>query len=116
MKPPTDASMLRGIIRVYSIAARDLGRPPQKIDELTAIYAQADPDPSKYVRSARDGQEFVVAWGVDLRNTPGDTVIAYERKGVDGKRMVVTADSSILEVAEDDLASLKFPKGHKLGS
>ena len=73
-----------------------------------------DPDPSKYVRSPRDGEEFIVVWGLDLSRTSGDTVVAYERKGVDGKRMVVTADSNIREVTGDELRQLKFPKDHKL--
>jgi hypothetical protein len=111
--PPTDSSMLRGIIRVYAIATRDLGRPPQNIEELKAVYQQADPDPAKYVRSARDGEEFVVVWGLRLSSTEPDTVVAYERKGVDGKRMVVTADSKILEVTQEEFANLKFPKNHK---
>jgi hypothetical protein len=111
--PPTDQSNLRGIVRVYGIAARDLGRPPQKIEDLTAIYRQADPDPEKYVRSARDGQEFVVVWGLNIESAPADMVVAYERTGVDGKRMVVTADGMIREVTTDDIAQLKFPKNHK---
>jgi hypothetical protein len=111
--PPTDPSMLRGIIRIYAIATRDLGRPPQNIEELKAIYAQVDSDPSKYVRSNRDGEEFVVVWGLVLENSPADMVVAYERKGADGKRMVVTVDGMVREVSADEFAKLKFPKNHK---
>jgi hypothetical protein len=107
--------MLRGITRVYAIATRDLGRPPKNMDELKAVYAQADPDPSKYVRSARDGEEFVVAWGVNLRNAPEDMVLAHERTGVDGKRMVVMLNGMVREVTAEEFATLKFPKGHKPG-
>ncbi len=105
--------MLRGIIRVYSIASRDLGRPPKSIDELKAVYAGADPDPDKFFRSTRDGEEFVVVWGLDLNNAPADMVVAHERTGVNGKRLVVTADSKITEVSEDEFGKLRFPKGHK---
>jgi hypothetical protein len=111
-KPP-DESNLRGIVRVYGIATRDLGRPPKSMDELTAIYAQADPDPSKYVRSPRDGEELVVVWGLDLERQPADMVVAYERKGADGKRMVVTADNIVRDVTNDEFAKLKFPKDYK---
>jgi hypothetical protein len=111
--PPTDTNMLRGIIRVYSIASRDLGRPPKSIDELKAVYAGADPDPDKFFRSTRDGEEFVVVWNLDLNNAPGDMVVAHERTGVDGKRLVVTADSNIKEVSEEEFDKLKFPKNHK---
>jgi hypothetical protein len=85
------------------------------MDELKAVYAQADPDPSKYVRSARDGEEFVVVWGLNLKSMPADTVLAYERSGVDGKRMVVTLNGEVREVSEDEFRALKFPKGHKPG-
>jgi hypothetical protein len=113
--PPTDSSMLRGIVRIYGIAARDLGRPPKSMDELKAVYAQADPDPSKYVRSARDGEEFVVVWGLNLEGLPPDTVLAYERTGLDGQRMVVTLDGAVREVSREEFAKLKFPKNHKPG-
>jgi hypothetical protein len=81
---PTDVTLLRGIIRVYATAANELGRPPQKMDELRAILAPVDKDTDKYLRSKRDGEEFVVVWGQDLDHLPGDTIVAYERKGIDG--------------------------------
>jgi hypothetical protein len=111
-KPP-DESYLRGIVRTYGTAARDLGRPPTTIEEIKAIYAPVDPDPGKYVRSPRDGEEFVVVWGLDLDRASADTVVAYERKGADGKRMVVTADSTVKEVTDDELKQMKFPKEYK---
>ena len=111
-KPP-DESNLRGIVRVYGIATRDLGRPPKNMGELTAIYAQADSDPEKYVRSPRDGEVLVVVWGLDIERQPADMVIAYERKGADGKRMVVTADSIVRDVTNDEFTKMKFPKDYK---
>jgi hypothetical protein len=111
-KPP-DESNIRGIVRVYGIAARDLGRPPKSMEELKAVYAPVDPDTSKYVRSPRDGEEFAVVWGLNLQNASADTVIAYERKGADGKRMVVTADSTVRDVTDDEFHQLKFPKNYK---
>jgi hypothetical protein len=113
VNPPPDESYLRGIVRTYVIAARDLGRAPKSIDEIKAVYAPADPQPDKYVRSPRDGEEFVVVWGLDLNRAPGDSVVAYERKGADGKRMVVTADSIVKEVTDDELRQMKFPKDYK---
>jgi hypothetical protein len=105
--------MLRGIIRVYSIASRDLGRPPKNIEELKAVYAGADPDPGRFFRSTRDGQEFVIVWNLNLNSAPGDIVVAHEQTGVDGKRLVITADSNINEVSEEEFGKLKFPKDHK---
>jgi hypothetical protein len=111
--PPTDSSMLRGIIRIYSTAARDLGRSPKNIDELKAVLAPVSKDPSEYLRSTRDGEEFAVVWGLNLATAPPDTVLAYERKGIDGKRMVVTVAGDLREVTPAEFAAIKFPKDYQ---
>lgn len=113
--PPTDTNMLRGIIRYYAAAAGELGRPPQKMEELKSILAPLTSEPDKYLRSTRDGEEFVVVWGLHLHQLPLDTIVAYERTGVDGKRFVVNLDGVVREVAADEFAKLKFPKGHTPG-
>ncbi len=41
------------------------------MEEMKAIYAALDPDPSKYVSSPRDGEEFIVVWGLDLEQDFG---------------------------------------------
>jgi hypothetical protein len=113
VNPPPDESYLRGMVRAYSTAARDLGRPPKDIEEIKAVFTPLGSDSPKYVRSPRDGEEFVVIWGLDLNSAPGHSVVAYERKGADGKRMVVTADSTVKEVSDDELRQMKFPKDYK---
>jgi hypothetical protein len=82
------------------------------MDELKAVLAGAVDDPSPYFRSTRDGQDYVVVWGLQLDTIPADTIIAYERTGVDGKRMVINRDGQAKEVSKEEFASLKFPKGH----
>ena len=52
-------------------------------------------------------------FGLDLNRAPGDMVVAHERTGAGGKRLVVTADSNIREVSEAEFGQLKFPKDHK---
>jgi hypothetical protein len=111
--PPTDPNMLRGIVRIYGIAFNELHRPPQNIDELKAILAPVTSEPDKYLRSTRDGEEFAVVWGLQFDQTAPDTVVAHEKKGVDGKRMVVTADGTISEVSAEEFAKLKFPENYK---
>lgn len=114
--PPTpdDPSRLRGITTLYSLAARELGRPPKNVDELKAILAPATDDPSIALTSTRDQQEFVIVWGLDLtgRQANSDTIVAYERTGVEGKRMVVDCRGEVREVTPDEFKQLKFPKGH----
>jgi hypothetical protein len=111
--PPKDSNNLRGIIRCYVTATGNLGRPPKNMDELKAVLAGLVDDPSPYFRSTRDGEEYVVVWGLQLGALPADTIIAYERTGVDGKRMVINRDGVAKEVSKEEFAGLKFPKGHK---
>src|SRR5262245_9262933 len=63
VKPPPDTSALRGITRYYQTAAGQLGRPPKQMSELRAVVATLTDEPDKYLRSTRDGEEFVVVWG-----------------------------------------------------
>jgi hypothetical protein len=112
--PADDFGNLRGIARVYAMAHRNLGRPPQRAEELKAILAPAMKDPSSVFRSQRDGEEYVIIWGLDVmgREFNSTTPLAYERKGVDGKRLVVNCRSEVTEVADAEFAKLKFPRGH----
>jgi hypothetical protein len=110
--PPKDSNNLRGIIRCYVTATGNLGRPPKNMDELKAVLVGLVDDPSPYFRSTRDAEEYVVVWGLQLDSVPADTIIAYERTGVDGKRMVITRDGVAKEVTKEEFAGLKFPKGH----
>ena len=109
---PPDTSALRGIIRYYSTAASELGRPPQNMEELKAVLAPLTIEPDKYLRSTRDGEEFVVVWGLQLHQQSPNTIIAYERRGVDGKRLVLDLNAMVREVTPEEFAKLKFPKGH----
>ena len=112
---PTHSDLMRGVVSTYSMAQHNLGRPPKSMDELKAIMAPLVKDPERYFRSERDGEEFVVVWGQNLDTAPDDTVVAYERKGVDGKRMIVNRAGDTREVTAEEFAQLKFPKGHTPG-
>jgi hypothetical protein len=60
----------------------------------------------------------VILWGVDYRTykTSGDPaslpVLAYEKHGKDGKRLVLQYRYVTL-VTDEELAGLPFPKGHR---
>jgi hypothetical protein len=113
VQTPPDTSALRGIIRFYVTAAGELGRPPKNMDELKSVLAPLTNEPDKYLRSTRDGEEFMVVWGLNLYQQPPDTIVAYERKGVDGKRLVLDVNAMVREVTPEEFAKLKFPKGHR---
>ena len=113
--PPNDANNMRGIIRYYATATRQLGRPPAKMEELEAVLAGAVENPSEFFTSTRDGKVYAVVWGLKVDSLPEDTIIAYEREGVDGKRMVMPISGEPREVTEEEFAQIDFPKSHKPG-
>jgi hypothetical protein len=111
-----------------------LNRPPQSKDELLpdiklVLSTSVDPDnpemtsettmnPADVLRSANDGEEFVIHWGVDVRemNLAGPRsqlpVLAYEKRGKDGKRLILQI-RFVREVMDEQFADLPFPTGVK---
>ena len=113
--PPDEAS-LKGLATIYVYAAADLGRPPRSIEELQPIFKKASiEDPTSMLSSTRDGQPYVIIWGLDLagRYNGTDVPFAYEREGLDGVRLVINCSHQIEEVSEEDFAKLNWPEGHK---
>ena len=68
------------------------------------------------MRSPRDEQPLVICWGVDTmkrmpwaKTTP---VLAYEARGVNGSRYVLTAIHSVELMPDADFRAASFPPGH----
>jgi len=110
---------LQRIGAAYSaVAAR--GRPPRRAADL-AKDLQAGPDqqnPSDILRSPNDNQEYVIVWGVDFRTLAAqrggnlDVVLAYERTGKDGKRLVLKPPALVSPMTEEEFRAASFPPGH----
>lgn len=98
---------LSGVVTTYLAATRDLGRPPKEYSELEAIYAPISATPAEYLTSKRDGEKFVVVWGINLARSAPDTVIAYEKVGVNGKRMLVTLNGEVREVTDAEISKIE---------
>lgn len=125
--PVTPSSKhLSAIGAAYAQATTALDRGPQSKDELMP-YLQQEPDPDdpdkpvqnididQVFRSPNDDQDYVILWGVDLREYPGRRqapVIAYEKQGKDGKRVVLQGRWAHT-VSDDRLADLPFPMGFR---
>lgn len=113
---PVDHASLQGLVTIYVYAAAELGRPPQSVDELQSTFEKASiEDPSQMLTSTRDGQPFVIIWGLDVtgRYAGADAPIAYEREGLDGVRLVVTCGLQVLEVSDAEFADLHWPEGYE---
>jgi hypothetical protein len=116
---PASVFQLKLIAQAYAQATESLERPPNNKQEILEFLKDKGYDnPEDILRSKVDGEEFVIHWGVDYRNVgPGSRpatlpVLAYEKVGKDGKRQVLQF-RYVSQVADEDLASLPFPKPYK---
>jgi hypothetical protein len=110
-----DESKLRGIARVYVMAARDLGRPPANKEELMTILAPAMKNPDRVFRSSRDREDFVIIWGLDMtgKDLNSRTLLAHEQKGVNGKRLVLLCNGEVAELPEEQFTQFASSQAHK---
>ena len=104
-----DGKRLGAIAFAYQRAGEQLGRPPQSVADLQPHLKMAG-DPAELLRSPRDGQPYVIVWGVDLeapfeRELP---VIAYEQRGAGGERMVLNL-MGIVPLTDAEFAALALP-------
>ena len=99
----------------YMRFSADQKRPPQNVDELKPFLAELG-NADDILRSPRDGQPFVVCWGVDMTQPPASAaksmpVVAYEKQGVNGRRYVLTAPFRKVEVLSDqEFRQASFPR------
>jgi hypothetical protein len=114
-KIPNEQQNILYILRAYCKFNGDQQRTPVTLDELKPLLKEFG-DPEKIILSPRDGQPYVLVGGLDISRVPSGgvlPVVAYERKGVDGKRQVIDLRGSIRLLAPDEFKKLKFPSSHK---
>jgi hypothetical protein len=91
--------------------------PPKSIEDLKPFLAEAG-DPAEILRSPDDGENYVICWNVALlkpvtwaHSTP---VLAYEKRGTDGRRYVLTTLRSVELLTDEEFRQASFPPDHKL--
>jgi hypothetical protein len=106
---------LEAIGVAYVHATSRLRHPPNNKQELLPAL-QEHGDPAKLLVSPNDGQEFVIVWGVDLKQIKalGDAVpiIAFEKDGKDGMRYVLRGRSDIVQMTAGQLKGAVFPSDY----
>ena len=113
----TQESLLH-IGHAYSRYLDSAKRPPTSAEQLKP-YLKEFGNPDELFRSTRDGEPFVICWGVDLSAppawaAPGSTpVIAYEKRGSEGQRYVLTTMGNAMLLTDADFSTASFPPGHK---
>jgi hypothetical protein len=97
---------LKNLYLTYQMAAIG-GRPPRSFDDLLEHTEKV----SGMFQSARDKQEFEVAWGTDLSQASG-AMLAWEKTAdSNGGRCVLTANGSATYLSKEEFE--KTPKANK---
>jgi hypothetical protein len=111
---PTHGNLMR-IGSAYVRHINEKKKPPQGPQDLRPFLADAG-NPDEIFRSARDNEPLVICWGVDIlkpiswaKSTP---VLAYEKRGADGSRYVLTTVRSVELMPDAEFRQASFPPGH----
>ena len=91
-------------------------RPPKSVEEIKPLLKEFG-SIDRLLRSPRDGEPYVICWGVDLlvpakwaRSTP---ILAYEKRGAEGTRYVLTTLRSVQQMSDEQFEQASFPPGHQ---
>ena len=110
---PDGVGNLRRVVISYHETTAERGRPPQSIDDMTPSLKKRG-DPKTLLQSPRDGQPYVIVWGIDYRKmadlnpkTGKLPIIAYEEKGKAGKQQVIDMGMTVKEYTVDEFKKLK---------
>ena len=89
-------------------------RPPQSVGDLKPFLKEFG-SIEELLRSPRDGQPFVICWGVDLLVPPtwakSTPILAYEKRGAEGERYILTTLRSVEQLSEEQFQQASFPPG-----
>ena len=101
------------VAKAYLEAAQKNKKPPMGVADIKPFLPK-DADMEKVMRSARDGEPFVIIWGTDPQTgmDVNPLVVGYEKKGKGGKRVVFTV-MGVVERTDADFGKANFPPGHK---
>ena len=106
---------LEQIGAAYMRANIKLGRPPANAKELLP-HLQEIGKPEQILHSPSDGEDFVIVWGVELRNMKATgnaiPIVAYEKVGKDGSRHVLRGRADVVLMSEGQLRGATFPSGY----
>ena len=109
------ADHLRKIAQAFDLAQYK-GHTPNGPDDIKPFLKQLSPkdEPDDLLRSPNDGEPYEIMWGVNLdRQTEIGAIFAHEKKGVDGKRYVITGARIVSQMSDADFAGASFAKGRR---
>ncbi len=97
------------------MATEQLNHPPMSLDDyLPSLQRQGVPE--EILRSPNDGEEFVTVWNVELRKLKAKgsekPVVAFEKRGIGGKRHVLRGRADVVLLTEEELKGSVLPEGY----
>lgn len=112
---------LQAISGAYMAATLKANSAPTKPEELLPFLGEesaTEEQRREKLRSDNDGEEFVIAWGIDFRkqqetDLTRQTIFAYEKKGKEGKRYVLKLPTDIFVIPDEVFQKSQFPKGYE---
>jgi len=109
------AKQLEKIGDAYLRATVQLNRPPSSEKEFLPFLKEQG-KVAELLVSPVDKEKYVLVWGVELRMLKATgtevPVVAYEKKGADGRRHVLRGRTDVYLLTEGELRGSVLPSGH----
>lgn len=110
---------LQAISGAYRAATLKADKAPSEAGDLLPFLGDestSEEQKREMFRSDNDGEEFVIAWGVDFRKQgpdalSRDAIFIYEKKGKKGQRYVLKLPADIFVIPDDVFQKSQFAKG-----
>jgi hypothetical protein len=108
----------RHIVRAYDLVLAEKRRPPRDVSEIEKVLtelheADLNPPAKDVLISSRDGEPYVIIMGADLGATRSSDILAYEKRGAEGKRYVLLMSYDVQQLTDEEFANATFTMGHK---
>jgi hypothetical protein len=108
---------LRTIGKAYWMIAGYHNRPPKDAEELQSSLTdihnlEMGGPPAEVLVSPRDGEPFVIILKARPNEDSG-AIFAYEKKGADNSRWVITMGGDIKNIPNEEFSKQTFAGGHK---
>ena len=109
---------LRQIARAYDLVLAEKRRPPRDLAEIEKVLtelhaANLNPPAKDVLTSSRDNEPYVVIMGANLGATKSSEILAYEKRGAEGKRYVLMMSYDVEQLSDEEFAQATFAMGNK---
>jgi hypothetical protein len=120
VKEDEAAQDLSNIGMAYGFVVTGDFHPPRDIAEIKKVLdglhrMGKTPPTDEVLVSSRDGEPYVIILGARLGEVISQDILAYEKKGADGKRYVLLMDRSVRQLSDEEFKQATFAQRHRPG-